>query len=193
MGQDKKTSKRESHQLNVSTVDSTNTVNADHWIGISDDQARKIMALLDDWIEECERTGEGLLNVPTSSLRESAGKLQDAISSMKKYRDSIQSSNQSWWALAMLWASHTATMRAQLNKRLGQTVQRLEANLNRFEAVINRQQQLEARIEELGSSVEDLSSCRSERKKLRDWYTNEFGIGKRTFREDFKALGGKPK
>jgi len=164
-------------------------------IGFSDKDAAGILAILDEWIDDCEREGEfyaGSGDAPAelAEHRQIAAEYLDSIASLKRYRRTIQTAGQSWWALAMMRAARTATMSSKLSRETEQFVRTAWPRLKKYEKTVERRDWLKNRVDGHELTVEDLlgQGKKPKRAELFDEYHKRFGMSSRTLTADLKEL-----
>ena len=161
----------------------------------SDKDAAEILAILDEWIDDCEREGEfyaGSGDAPAelAEHRQIAAEYLDSIASLKRYRRTIQTAGQSWWALAMMRAARTATMSWKLSRETEQFVRTAWPRLKKYEKAVERRGWLKNRIEEHELTFEDLlgRGKKPKRAELFDEYHKKWIKSSRTLTADLKEL-----
>lgn len=159
---------------------------------ISDKEAEEIVATLDKWIDECESYCKWQMDLPDvmPGRHQLTAECLDSIASVKEYRSTIQSSGQSWWALAMLSAVATERLTARLSHESELFLKPARARLKKFQNTLDRRKWLGKRIEERALTADDLlgSGKKPKRTKLFDEYHKEFGKGPKTFTADVKTI-----
>jgi len=156
------------------------------------------MTLLDEWIGRCESKHQWIGDKSSGAIPEHqrlAVELQASIAKVKEYRGAIQSDGQAFWALAMLNVARAASLLVMLNRDLDWFVNHdpFRATLQKQQTVAERRQWLSGLIEASRLTMAEIDGNRLERAVLREAYHFKWRKCDTTFREDLKALGGKPR
>lgn len=192
IGRNKRVHNRQSRQRVATILDSVDDTDI---TGISDELAKGILSLLDEWLDDCERMSNEFLNVPIPKYTKMAADLRDAVLKMRKYRNTIQFSNQSWWAFGMMNAVHAATILERLNQDVTRICKENPylATLKRIEKMEEKRNErclwLSTAMQNLGITQTDVERSRNDRKRLYDGYEEEFGSARKTFIKDLKTMG----
>ena len=145
---------------------------------ITDKEAEGIMATLDEWIDECESYCKWQMDLPEPmpGHHQLTAECLDSIASVKEYRSTIQSPEQSWWALAMLQVVITERRMHGLSHNIELFVKPARARVKGIKKRIERRKWLSKRIEERELTAGDLlgSGKKPKRAKILDEYLEEF-------------------
>ena len=161
---------------------------------IPDKEAELNMGALDIWIDNCEshcksRAGvAGMMPEHDQLIAECL----DSIALLKKFRSSIQSAEQSWWALAMCSALVAQEKIGRLFDKSDRHLKLARARLKKLEIELKRRRWLSKHIRERELTAADLlglgSGKKPKRKRLFGEYHELFGKGPKTFTADVKII-----
>lgn len=159
---------------------------------IPDKNAEQIMGALDKWINEVERFCKSHMDLADlmPGHDQLIAECFDSIALVKKFRSSIQSAEQSWWALAMLYAVETERLALTSVHKLELYSKPARARWQKEIKELGRVDWLNKRIEERELTAKDLlgSGRHPKRTELFDEYHEQFDKKSKTFTADVKTI-----